>query len=53
MDQLVGYGSELDLFAEEYDPGAGRLIGNYPQAFSHLGLIRADDSLTRAEQRSP
>ncbi|GGK60007.1 glycoside hydrolase family 15 protein [Ornithinimicrobium pekingense] len=52
MDQLVGYGSELDLFAEEYDPGAGRLIGNYPQAFSHLGLIRADDSLTRAEQRA-
>jgi GH15 family glucan-1,4-alpha-glucosidase len=45
MDQLVGYANELGLLSEEYDPGAGRLIGNFPQAFSHLGLIRAADAI--------
>lgn len=48
MDQLVGYSNDLGLLAEEYDPGSGRLAGNFPQAFSHLGLIRAADSVTAA-----
>ena len=48
MDQLVGYSNELGLLAEEYDPASGRLAGNFPQAFSHLGLIRAADSITAA-----
>ncbi|QCB94487.1 glycoside hydrolase family 15 protein [Cellulomonas shaoxiangyii] len=45
MDQLVGYANDLGLLSEEYDAEAGRLIGNFPQAFSHLGLIRAADAL--------
>ncbi|NMR21207.1 glycoside hydrolase family 15 protein [Cellulomonas fimi] len=45
MDQLVGYAGELGLLSEEYDPATGRLAGNFPQAFSHLGLIRAADAL--------
>jgi len=45
MDQLLACGNDLDLFAEEYDGGAGRMAGNFPQAFSHLGLIRAVDAL--------
>ncbi len=48
MDQLVGYASDLGLLAEEYDPTAGRLAGNFPQAFSHLGLIRAADAIRAA-----
>lgn len=44
MDRLVGVASPLGLLAEEYSPAHGRLAGNYPQAFSHLGLIRAADS---------
>lgn len=48
MDRLVGCSSELGLLAEEYHPGHRRLIGNYPQAFSHLGLIRAADALQDA-----
>ncbi|MCA1781188.1 MAG: glycoside hydrolase family 15 protein [Intrasporangiaceae bacterium] len=48
MDQLVGYSNDVGLLAEEFDPDSGRLAGNFPQAFSHLGLIRAADSLTAA-----
>ena len=45
MEQLLGYATHLGLLAEEYDPGSGRLLGNFPQALSHLGLIRAAAAL--------
>ncbi|MDN5820855.1 MAG: glycoside hydrolase family 15 protein, partial [Brachybacterium sp.] len=45
MDQLLACGNDLDLFAEEFDGSAERMAGNFPQAFSHLGLIRAVDAL--------
>lgn len=45
MDRLVGYGNDLGLFSEEYDTKGSRMAGNYPQAFSHLTLIRAADAL--------
>lgn len=48
MSQLVGYSSDLGLLSEEYDPESGRLAGNFPQAFSHLGLIRAADAIKAA-----
>ncbi|MEO7746244.1 MAG: glycoside hydrolase family 15 protein [Actinomycetota bacterium] len=41
LDRLVGLGGPLGLLAEEYDPVAGRMAGNYPQAFSHLALVGA------------
>jgi GH15 family glucan-1,4-alpha-glucosidase len=53
MDQLVGYANELGLLSEEYDPKSGRLAGNFPQAFSHLGLIRAADALEEARRQTP
>jgi len=52
LDQLSGYANDLGLFAEEYDPGSGRLAGNFPQAFSHLGFIRAVDAVGWAEEQS-
>lgn len=47
MDRLLDIRSDLGLLAEEYDPARGCLLGNYPQAFSHLGLIRASEALGR------
>ncbi|QGU07908.1 Trehalase [Corynebacterium occultum] len=41
MDRILAVSSDLGLLAEEYSPTHQRLAGNYPQAFSHLGLIRA------------
>ncbi|WOP19259.1 glycoside hydrolase family 15 protein [Raineyella sp. LH-20] len=48
FDQVVSYAGDVGLLAEEYDPDTGRLIGNYPQAFSHLGLVQAADAILRA-----
>jgi GH15 family glucan-1,4-alpha-glucosidase len=46
--QVVDAGNDLGLFAEEYDAAAGELLGNYPQAFTHLGLIQAAFTLDGA-----
>ncbi len=48
FDQLLGYANDLGLLAEQYDVGLGELIGNYPQAFTHLGVIIADARLRAA-----
>ncbi|MBF4994708.1 glycoside hydrolase family 15 protein [Arthrobacter gandavensis] len=45
MDQLVGYANEVGLLSEEYDAGNDRMAGNFPQAFSHLALVRAADAI--------
>ena len=41
FDQLAGYANDLGLLAEEIDTASGELLGNFPQAFSHIGLITA------------
>ncbi|HEX2086395.1 MAG TPA: glycoside hydrolase family 15 protein, partial [Solirubrobacteraceae bacterium] len=48
FDQLVGYANDLGLLAEEVDTASGEQLGNFPQAFSHIGLIIAAAHLDRA-----
>jgi GH15 family glucan-1,4-alpha-glucosidase len=38
------------LLSEEVDPGSGELIGNFPQAFSHIGLVNAAWAIALAER---
>jgi GH15 family glucan-1,4-alpha-glucosidase len=39
--RLIGYGNDVGLFAEEINPDSGDALGNFPQAFTHVGLISA------------
>jgi GH15 family glucan-1,4-alpha-glucosidase len=48
FERLAGLSNDVGLFSEEYDPVAGRMLGNLPQAFSHVGLINAAHSIARA-----
>ena len=49
MERLCGLANDVGMLSEEYDPVAGRQLGNTPQAFSHLALVRAADALARAD----
>jgi GH15 family glucan-1,4-alpha-glucosidase len=52
FDQLTGYANDLGLLAEEIDTASGELLGNFPQAFSHIGLITAAAALDDARAAS-
>jgi GH15 family glucan-1,4-alpha-glucosidase len=41
FERLLALRNDLGLLSEEYDPLAGRLVGNFPQAFSHVSLINS------------
>ena len=49
FERVVGYASDLGLLSEEIDPVNDELLGNYPQGFSHLALIRSAINISRAE----
>jgi GH15 family glucan-1,4-alpha-glucosidase len=48
---LCALGNDLGLFAEEIDPATGAPLGNFPQAFTHVGLIDAALTLATATGR--
>ncbi|MHB1847121.1 MAG: glycoside hydrolase family 15 protein, partial [Deltaproteobacteria bacterium] len=50
FDRLVARATPLGLFSEEIEPATGVQIGNFPQAFTHVGLIRAAIALDAGEQ---
>ncbi|MGH3499731.1 MAG: glycoside hydrolase family 15 protein [Nocardioidaceae bacterium] len=52
MRRLVGLVNEVGLLSEEYDVGNQRMVGNFPQAFSHLALVRAAVALERGEAQA-
>jgi GH15 family glucan-1,4-alpha-glucosidase len=49
FERLLALCNDVGLLSEEYDPHAKRLVGNFPQAFSHVGLINTAMNLARAE----
>jgi GH15 family glucan-1,4-alpha-glucosidase len=50
FERLLSLRNDLGLLSEEYEPRSGRLVGNFPQAFSHLALIHSARALGRGEQ---
>ena len=46
FERLLALANDVGLLAEEYDPTAARLVGNFPQAFTHLSLINTARNLT-------
>jgi GH15 family glucan-1,4-alpha-glucosidase len=48
FERLLTVGTDVGLYAEEYDPTAPRLLGNFPQAFTHLALVAAAQTLEPA-----
>jgi GH15 family glucan-1,4-alpha-glucosidase len=52
FDRVVAIANELGLVAEEYDPGARRQTGNFPQALTHIALINTAHNLSDAKRAS-
>jgi GH15 family glucan-1,4-alpha-glucosidase len=50
--QLAGYANDLGLLAEEIETATGEQLGNFPQAYSHIGLITAGYEIDRAKGRA-
>ena len=50
FERLTSHGNDLGLFSEELDPDSGELLGNFPQALTHLAIVNAAAHLERATQ---
>jgi len=49
FQRAAGFANDVGLFAEEVDPRSGELLGNFPQALSHIGLVNAAWAISEAE----
>ena len=47
FERAVAFVNDVGLLAEEVDPATGELLGNFPQAFSHIGLVNAAWAISR------
>jgi GH15 family glucan-1,4-alpha-glucosidase len=53
FDRLLSLRTGLGLLAEEYDPATGRQLGNFPQAYSHIGVIGSALLLQQLDSEAP
>jgi GH15 family glucan-1,4-alpha-glucosidase len=51
FERLLSVTNDVGLLSEEYDPAHKRLVGNYPQAFSHLALLSCAFQLSKSQER--
>jgi alpha,alpha-trehalase len=51
FERAVAHLNDVGLLGEEVDPDTGELLGNFPQAFSHIGLVNAASAIAEAERR--
>jgi GH15 family glucan-1,4-alpha-glucosidase len=51
--RLIGLCNDVGLLSEEYDAKAGRLVGNFPQAFTHVSLVNSARNVTKADRSAP
>jgi GH15 family glucan-1,4-alpha-glucosidase len=51
FERLLKLRNDLGLLSEEYDVGRKRLVGNFPQAFSHISLVNAAFDLADGRDR--
>jgi GH15 family glucan-1,4-alpha-glucosidase len=49
FEQLAGFANDVGLLSEQLDAATGELLGNFPQAFTHIGLVNAAWAIARAE----
>ncbi len=49
FEHAIAYANDVGLLAEEVDPASNELLGNFPQAFSHIGLVNAAWAISQAE----
>jgi GH15 family glucan-1,4-alpha-glucosidase len=52
FETALSFCNDVGLLAEEVDPRTGELLGNFPQAFSHIGLVNAAYAISEAERRA-
>jgi GH15 family glucan-1,4-alpha-glucosidase len=52
FERLLALGNDVGLFAEEYDPRAKRMLGNFPQALTHMSLVNTARLLSISEQEA-
>jgi alpha,alpha-trehalase len=50
FERAVAFVNDVGLLAEEVDPATGELLGNFPQAFSHIGLVNAAWAISETER---